>query len=343
MNSCRTEEKKLNNEASCITGTVAGIGQKLKALQKVRRLMATYMEAWVNESNTHKYFAGEQCGEEWIIGAVIIRQIDMYIMSLKEIRKYGTLKLNFDMEYDRIVIRTYPRTERDEKCSRGISAKTYIKKGMSPFNLRVGESSVKNEKKTVILGAGNLSSMITQDILHYLIVEDSIVIYKFNPVNAYLKPLLEKIFEPFISLKLLTVVKGDKDAGRELISKKDVDIIHFTGSAHNYQSVRETAGRKEIRAALGNITPLLIPPADWTRKELFQQASHIVFMFTNNSCLNCATPRILITQKNWKHRETLLATIQHILSVKAQQEKLFFNNTTHYEEICSVFMLSGNS
>ncbi len=139
--------------------------------------------------------------------------------------------------------------------------------------------------------------MITQDILHYLIVEDSVVIYKFNPVNAYLKPLLEKIFEPFISLKLLSVVKGDKDVGRELISKKDVDIIHFTGSAYNYQSVRETSGKKELRTALGNITPLIIPPADWTGKELFQQASHIVFMFTNNSCLNCATPRILITQK----------------------------------------------
>ncbi len=136
MNSCRTEEKKLNNEAGCITGTVAGIGQKLKALQKVRRLMATYMEDWVDVSNTYKSFAGEQCGEEWIVGAVIIRQIDMYIMSLKEIRKYGTLKAEFRYGIAIVLLSGHiPELKGMKNAAGGISAKTYIKKGISPFNL----------------------------------------------------------------------------------------------------------------------------------------------------------------------------------------------------------------
>lgn len=42
----------------------------------------------------------------------------------------------------------------------------------------------------VVLGAGNQIPVVCSDILYKLIMDDSVVICKMNPVNDYLGPIL---------------------------------------------------------------------------------------------------------------------------------------------------------
>jgi hypothetical protein len=45
-------------------------------------------------------------------------------------------------------------------------------------------------KLALVLGAGNQIPVVCSDILYKLIMDDSVVICKMNPVNAYLGPIL---------------------------------------------------------------------------------------------------------------------------------------------------------
>lgn len=52
-------------------------------------------------------------------------------------------------------------------------------------------SSVSSSKRpgvALVLGAGNQVSVVVLDILHMLLVEDTPVVCKINPVNAFIGP-----------------------------------------------------------------------------------------------------------------------------------------------------------
>ena len=49
----------------------------------------------------------------------------------------------------------------------------------------------KAPRLALVLGAGNQTSVVYQDILHMLLVEDCTVVCKLNPLNAFIAPFLE--------------------------------------------------------------------------------------------------------------------------------------------------------
>jgi hypothetical protein len=50
------------------------------------------------------------------------------------------------------------------------------------------------------LGAGNQNSIPIQDAFYKLFNQNQVVILKYNPVNDYIKPLVEKILQPLIEV-----------------------------------------------------------------------------------------------------------------------------------------------
>ena len=63
------------------------------------------------------------------------------------------------------------------------------------FKQRIGTNS---GSITLILGAGNVSSIPFLDTIFHLVANRSSIILKLNPVNDYLNPVFQKVFHEFI-------------------------------------------------------------------------------------------------------------------------------------------------
>src|SRR5581483_1655232 len=134
----------------------------------------------------------------------------------------------------------------------------------------------------LVLGAGNVSSIGPLDVVYKLFVEDQVVVFKTNPVNAYLGPLMEEGFRALVEPGYLRVVYGGAAEGAYLCNSAGVDEIHITGSDKTFDAIVFGAGPegaerkaahqplldKRITGELGNVSPVIVVPGPWSKKEL---------------------------------------------------------------------------
>ena len=96
----------------------------------------------------------------------------------------------------------------------------------------------KNKPKiTLILGAGNVSSIPVLDALFHMIAYKSVIYLKLNPVNDYLLPIFNQVFEPFISRGYMIITEGDMEASRDLTQHDGFHHTHLTGSNYTYENI----------------------------------------------------------------------------------------------------------
>ena len=63
-------------------------------------------------------------------------------------------------------------------------------------------------------------------------------------------------------------------------------------------------------AELGACSPYIIAPGEWTEAELDHSAKLLVHLKTFNSSAVCASPQLLLMQKEWPQREAFLTKIE---------------------------------
>ena len=179
----------------------------------------------------------------------------------------------------------------------------------------------------LVLGAGNGSAIGASDILYKLFVQNHVVIYKVNPVNAYMGPLFEESFRALVNGGFLRIVYGGAEEGAYLCSDSDVDEVHITGSDKSFEAVVFGAGLngaarkaknqplldKPVTAELGNVSPVIVVPGPWSEGDLAYQGEHIASLLVVNAGFNCLTPRVLIQHLSWDRREELLRRVRKIL------------------------------
>lgn len=140
------------------------------------------------------------------------------------------------------------------------------------------------------------------DVITMMFNEGKVCVLKMNPVNAYLGPLIEKAFAAAIERGFLSVVYGGGDVGKYLVGHKFIDEIHITGSDRTYDTIvwgpegEERLQRmatnsplitKRITSELGNVSPIIIPPAPYTDKQLRFMDEVIAGYFTMNASFLC--------------------------------------------------------
>jgi acyl-CoA reductase-like NAD-dependent aldehyde dehydrogenase len=166
------------------------------------------------------------------------------------------------------------------------------------------------------------------DIIYKLFMEDQVVLYKTNPVNAYVGPLLQECFRALIEPGYLRIVYGGAAEGAYLCNHESVEEIHITGSDKTFDAIVFGAGaegakrkaeqtpllQKRITGELGNVSPVIVVPGPWSQSDLSYQAMHIASMLTNNSGFNCNATRVVIQHANWNQRADLLRAIRETLS-----------------------------
>jgi acyl-CoA reductase-like NAD-dependent aldehyde dehydrogenase len=276
-------------------------------------------------------------GEEWAAGAwPVIKQLRQLRQALIEIAANGqpTIPGPVTTRPDgQVVAQVFPQSTYDRIFFGGLTAEIWMEPGVTKETLTSTQATIYKDKQrkgkvALVLGAGNVASIGPLDIIYKLFMEDQVVLYKTNPVNAYLGPLIQECFHSLIDSGYLRIVYGGAAEGAYLCNHADIDEIHITGSDKTFDAIvfgtgTEGAQRKaaktplltkRITGELGNVSPVIVVPGPWSQSDLAYQATHIVTMLTNNSGFNCNATRVVIQHAGWSQRGDLLREVRNTLS-----------------------------
>lgn len=240
-------------------------------------------------------------GEEWISGPwAVLYAINRYIRTLKRIER-GLQPVTST--------RVFPCDLYDRVLLQGVTADVVLN-GDSPAFIRPPE----NSRTVLVLGAGNISSIPALDVLYKIVAENAICVLKLNPINDYLRPVLERALAPFVEAGRLRFVSGDAEAGARLCADDSIDEIHVTGSAATFRAIRAIAPHKRITAELGSVTPTIVVPGEWSSRDVRLQAENIATQKAHNAGFNCIAAQVLVLPREWRLKERLLDEIERVLA-----------------------------
>jgi acyl-CoA reductase-like NAD-dependent aldehyde dehydrogenase len=232
-----------------------------------------------------------------------------------------------------VVVDTFPVTAQDRLLLNGWKAQVWIQPGITTEQTRKDAAKMyrgagyEDPGVSLVLGAGNVGSITTLDILDQLFARGRVCVVKMNPVNDYLGPFYEKIFGEFVSRGWLRFAYGGADVGGYLAHHAKVDSVHMTGSAATYDAIvwgtdRDAATRKAnntpaldkpISAELGGVSPLIVVPGDWSQADIRFQAEHIASSKLNNAGHNCIATQVIVLSESWPLADKLLAEIRKVM------------------------------
>ena len=278
-------------------------------------------------------------GEEWLGGpfsAVLATQY--YIETLQSNEE---LSINF-YNKDENSYKVFPNKLIEKLTFPFIDAKVYFNKSMSFDDINKYRGFSKrydiNPSITLVLGAGNFSSIPYLDVLYHLITRRSVILLKLNPVNEYLKPVFEKVFENFIERGYIIVSTGNVDESKYMAKHPGVNHIHLTGSDKTFEDIvygrhlvdkerklksLPKSNSKTITSELGNVTPFIIHPGKWSTSEIKYQARKIVTGKLNNNGFNCIAAQIVVLPEGWGQTETLIKYIKFYMN-KVNERKAYY-------------------
>jgi hypothetical protein len=226
-----------------------------------------------------------------------------------------------------------PASPFDRLLFTGVTAEVWMEPGVTEDDVRDEQAAayrdpVASSGLTLVLGAGNVASLAPRDALNELFVRGRVVVLKANPVNDYLVPYWRRSMGSLVAEGVLEIVAGGTGAGAHLVGHPLVNAVHVTGSDKTHDAIvfgpgEEGARRKaaadpitnkEVTSELGNVSPLIVVPGQWTNDEIEYQAAHVATMMVNNAGFNCLTPRVVVTWSRWAQREEFLDALESVLA-----------------------------
>ena len=278
-------------------------------------------------------------GEEWLGGPFAsVLATQYYIKSLTNDDDLTEKK--FDSEQNSYKV--FPNNFIERITFPFIDAKVIFNKSMSFDDINKYRGFSKrydiDPSITLVLGAGNFSSIPYLDVLYHLITRRSVILLKLNPVNEYLKPVFEKVFQNFIERGYIIVTTGNIDESKYMATHPGINHIHLTGSDKTFEDIvygRELTEKerkskslskinnKPITSELGNVTPIIIHPGKWSTSDIKYQARKIVTAKLNNNGFNCIAAQVVVLPDGWGQTETLIKYVKHYMS-KAKERKAYY-------------------
>lgn len=312
------------------------ISQKVRLLREVARGVVEEAGAWVRSGHRAKSLP-EGSGEEWIVGPLpTLRNIRLLASTLTRMDQGGPAipPARVTTATDgQVEVAVHPTDPRDAALFWGVSVRQRMLPGESEKTViemagrayhEPGDGAV-----SLVLGAGNVSSIPAMDVLARSFGEGSVCLLKMNPVNEWVGPHLERAFAPLIQEGFLDICYGGAEVGRYLVEHPVVSDVHITGSAETHdlivwgppgpererrKSVGDPLFKKRMTSELGNISPVIIVPAEYSDRELSVVALNVASMVTNNASFNCNASKMLILATRWGQRNAFLRTLSATLS-----------------------------
>jgi hypothetical protein len=337
------------------------IGVKIGLLRACMDGVLAVAEDWVREGCRAKGipFDAALAGEEWIAGPVCtMRNLRLFAESLESTRASGKPAFGRGLKPrpdGRLEVSVFPSDSIEGVLFAGFSASILFEKGADERGARERQASFYSRKDpkggvSLILGAGNVSSIPPMDVLYKMFVEGNVCVLKMNPVNEWVGPYLERALAPLIAPGYLRVVYGGGDVGKYLVEHAGIDDIHITGSDKTHDLIvwgppgperdRRKASndpvlKKTITSELGNVSPIAIVPGEYTDAELWFQARNVGSMVANNGSFNCNAGKVLITAKGWPQRDKFLGFVRKALSEIPTRKAYYPGAFDRYEMLTS--------
>ena len=278
-------------------------------------------------------------GEEWLGGPFAsVLATQYYINSLTNDDDLIEKKYNSEENSYKV----FPNNFTERITFPFIDAKVIFNKSMSFDDINKYRGFSKrydiDPSITLVLGAGNFSSIPYLDVLYHLITRKSVILLKLNPVNEYLKPVFEKVFQNFIERGYIIVTTGNIDESKYMATHPGINHIHLTGSDKTFEDIvygRELTDKerktkslskinnKPISSELGNVTPIIIHPGKWSTSDIKYQARKIVTAKLNNNGFNCIAAQVVVLPDGWGQTDTLIKFVKHYMS-KAKERKAYY-------------------
>ena len=315
------------------------VSERVALLDQLIRGFASVQDRWVAAGVQAKGLEPHNpaIGEEWLLGPYpVLRNLRLLRQSLRDMALYGRPKISGAVTArpnGQVVATVFPQTMYDRLFYRDVTAEVWMEPGVSVADLPATQAVAyygrrRQGKVALVLGAGNVSSLGPAYLLYKLFVENQVVLYKANPINAYFGPLMEEAFRNLIEPGYLRVVYGGVEEGAYLCEHPGIDEIQITGSDKSFDAivfgsgpdgvVRKTAHQpllhKPITAGLGNVSPVIVVPGPWSADDLAYQAEHLVSMLANNAGFNCNATRVIIQHATWNQRDALLQRVGDIFA-----------------------------
>ena len=314
------------------------IRQRIALLDQLIKDFLAIAERWVAAGVQAKRLDPQSptAGEEWALGPFpVLRNMRLLRESLRDIATKGRPQIPGPVTTrpdGQVVAQVFPQSAYDRIFFGGVTAEVWMQPGVTQAELPDTQAVMYHTKHpgrvALVLGAGNVSSIGPMDALYKLFVEDQVALFKTNPVNAYLGPLMAESFRALIEPGYLRIVYGGVAEGTYLCNHPGVDEIHITGSDKTFDAIvfgsgPEGAARKAARTPLltkrvtgelGNVSPVIVVPGPWSGSDIAYQAAHLASMLTNNAGYNCNATRVIIQQAGWQQREPLMRQVSQIFA-----------------------------
>jgi aldehyde dehydrogenase (NAD(P)+) len=314
------------------------ITEKVHHLGELRRRTGKAAKRWVELAVHAKGIppGSPLAGEEWAGGPwAFLHGINRYVETLVTLDEGGDLLARCKSVRTRpngqVVVEVFPLNTYERLLLSGVHAEVWMEPEVTLENLSETMAPFyrQNEpqgKVSLVLGAGNMASITPMDMLHKLFNEGSVCIVKMNPVNDYMGPIFEEIFQVLVTYGFVQFVYGGAEVGSYLAYHEGVEVVHMTGSARTHDAIVFGTGsegaerkrrndpllKKPITSELGNVTPTIVAPGPWSEEDLQFQAEHIYTQKMHNAGFNCIASQVLITPQEWAQRDKLLYYLRAI-------------------------------
>jgi len=233
----------------------------------------------------------------------------------------------------RISVQVVPANIFDKLLYAGITGEVWMEPGIDEAEVQATQAQAYRSPEThagvsLVLGAGNVGSLGPRDVLTKMFAEGKVVVLKANPVNDYLVPYWNRAMKSLIDGGFLRIVSGGAKVGAYLTHHESISDIHVTGSDKTHDAIVFGTGpegerrkaqndpvvTKPVSCELGNVSPVVIVPGQWSKKEIDFQAKNVATMIANNAGFNCLTPRVIITHEGWAQRGEFFDALEAVFA-----------------------------
>ncbi|MFT4977082.1 MAG: hypothetical protein ACI8S6_002987 [Myxococcota bacterium] len=329
----------------------------------LRACMQTLLEVsdeWTERACQIKgYTLGSQGhGEEYLAGTLAtMRNLRLYAEAL-EANGQPKLPKTWQRPDGQWIARVFPQGLLDQAQLTGITCDIWIEPGQEPTQGQLYRDKAAGKGGdggvSVVLGAGNQSSIPPMDVLYKLVVDDEVCILKMNPVNEALGPIIEAALKPLVDSGFLELAYGGIPEGKHLTDHELVTSIHITGSDRAHDAIiwgpgeegvkNKAAGTprldKHITSELGCVSPVLVVPGSWTEKQLDYQARQVASMLVYNCGFNCNGARLIVMAKGWEHRARFEQLVKEKLGASPRRRAYYPNAQATRETFTSKYKVT---
>ncbi|MEA3503317.1 MAG: aldehyde dehydrogenase family protein, partial [Actinomycetota bacterium] len=315
------------------------LATKTYLIDAVRKRIGTVAHTWVEAAAAAKQIPPDSqlVGEEWMSGPYALAAGAATIAeTLRRIEEGTPVLKGFStrtLSNGQVAIRVFPANAEDRLFLSGHTADVWMQPGIEEGDLEGLAARFYRENDpmgtlALVLGAGNIASIAPLDVLTELFTYGSVTAVKLNPVNAYLGPFFEEIFDPLVEGGFVRFIYGGTEEGVYLTRHELVEHIHVTGAATTHDAIvfgvgeegtrRKTADEPitstPVTSELGGVGPTLVVGGEWSEADLRYQAEHIMSQKLHNHGFNCIACQVLVLPEEWDQADDLLDAMRSVVA-----------------------------